>query len=72
MGGKKSGYEEKSPEAMTDLNIPLDSNLSLSQGRWTMEEHLRFLRALKLHGKEWRKVQQLVGTRTSTQARSHA
>jgi hypothetical protein len=27
---------------------------------------------LKLYGKEWRKVQQHVGTRTSTQARSHA
>jgi len=33
---------------------------------------LRFLQALKLFGKEWRKVQQHVGTRTSTQARSHA
>lgn len=37
-----------------------------------MEEHLRFLKALKIYGKEWRKVQQLVGSRTSTQARSHA
>ena len=27
------------------------------QGRWTKEEHFRFLEALKLHGKEWRKVQ---------------
>lgn len=27
---------------------------------------------MKLYGKEWRKVQQHVGTRTSTQARSHA
>jgi len=41
-------------------------------GRWTKDEHFRFLVALKLHGKEWRKVQEHVRTRTSTQARSHA
>lgn len=41
-------------------------------GRWTKDEHFRFLVALKLYGKEWRKVQEHVRTRTSTQARSHA
>lgn len=41
-------------------------------GRWTKDEHFRFLVALKLYGKEWRKVQEHVKTRTSTQARSHA
>jgi SHAQKYF class myb-like DNA-binding protein len=28
----------------------------LKQGRWTKEEHFRFLEALKLFGKEWKKV----------------
>lgn len=37
-----------------------------------MDEHFRFIEALKLYGKEWRRVQQHVGTRSSTQARSHA
>lgn len=41
-------------------------------GRWTQEEHFRFLEALKKYGKEWKRVQQHVGTRSSTQARSHA
>lgn len=41
-------------------------------GRWTREEHFRFLEALTIHGKEWKNVQQHVGTRSSTQARSHA
>jgi len=41
-------------------------------GRWTKDEHFRFLEALKYFGKEWKKVQEHVGTRTSTQARSHA
>ena len=25
-------------------------------GRWTRDEHYRFLEALKLYGKEWKKV----------------
>lgn len=41
-------------------------------GRWTRDEHFRFLEALKLFGKEWKHVQQHVGSRSSTQARSHA
>ena len=30
---------------------------AIKQGRWSKEEHFRFLEALKLYGKEWRKVQ---------------
>lgn len=41
-------------------------------GRWTHEEHLKFLEALKLHGKDWIKVKNFIGTRTSAQSRSHA
>lgn len=41
-------------------------------GRWTKEEHERFLEALKIHGRDWKKVQLYVGTRTTTQTRSHA
>ena len=49
-----------------------NSSLPKKNGRWTKEEHFRFLAALKLYGKEWRNVQKHVGTRSSTQARSHA
>jgi SHAQKYF class myb-like DNA-binding protein len=48
------------------------SNGVYKMGRWTKDEHFRFLEALKYFGKEWKKVQEHVGTRTSTQARSHA
>lgn len=41
-------------------------------GRWTNEEHQKFLEAIELYGRDWKKVQNYVGTRTSTQARSHA
>ena len=42
------------------------------QGRWTPEEHELFLQGMLLHGREWKKVQALVRTRTSAQIRSHA
>ena len=35
-------------------------------------EHLKFLNALKMHGRDWKKVARTVITRTSTQCRSHA
>ena len=42
------------------------------QGRWTKDEHRRFLEGLKLYGKTWKKVQEYVRTRTAAQIRSHA
>lgn len=44
----------------------------VNQGRWSPEEHKKFLEAIELYGRDWKKVQDYVGTRTSTQARSHA
>ncbi|EWM22603.1 myb-like dna-binding shaqkyf class family protein [Nannochloropsis gaditana] len=42
------------------------------QGRWTKQEHLAFLRGLRVYGRDWNKIQRLVGTRSQPQVRSHA
>lgn len=41
-------------------------------GRWTREEHKKFIEAIIKFGNNWKKIQEYVQTRTITQARSHA
>ena len=48
------------------------SKTDSQNGRWTKEEHTRFIDAIIKYGNDWKKVQRHVATRTSTQARSHA
>jgi len=45
---------------------------SKSSGRWTKEEHHRFVEGIKKFGKNWKQVEDFVGTRNGAQIRSHA
>ncbi len=49
-----------------------EEQIDKNDGRWSQEEHLKFLKGVVIYGKNWKKIQSLIGTRTSTQARSHA
>lgn len=46
--------------------------IKFNTGRWSGEEHQQFIEAMFLYGNEWKRVQQHIKTRSSTQARSHA
>ena len=48
------------------------NSIDYNSGRWTDEEHYKFIEAILIFGNDWRKVQQHIETRSSTQARSHA
>ncbi|KAL3658947.1 hypothetical protein V7S43_016085 [Phytophthora oleae] len=41
-------------------------------GRWTSDEHAAFLEGIRLYGKDWRRVAQVVMTRSAVQTRTHA
>jgi len=41
-------------------------------GRWTEQEHQKFIQAIKKYGKDWKKIKEEVGTRSAIQVRSHA
>lgn len=43
-----------------------------SLGRWTEEEHALFLEGLKRYGKVWKKIAEMMQTRTVVQVRTHA
>ncbi|CAN6297994.1 unnamed protein product [Urochloa humidicola] len=40
--------------------------------RWASDEHGRFLQALMLFGRDWKRIEVFVASKTSTQIRSHA
>ena len=44
----------------------------VSSGRWTTEEHQLFLQGVQLYGREWKKMQPLIKTRSIVQIRTHA
>jgi len=43
-----------------------------STGRWTKDEHNTFLDGLRIHGKEWKKIANMIATRSVVQIRTHA
>jgi SHAQKYF class myb-like DNA-binding protein len=57
-------------ESICEDNTQSDSKYS--SGRWSQDEHNKFIEAMFLYGNEWKRVQQHIKTRSSTQARSHA
>ena len=49
-----------------------NKNSKYSSGRWNLEEHKKFIEAIIKYGNDWKEVQKHIGTRSSSQARSHA
>jgi SHAQKYF class myb-like DNA-binding protein len=67
---EKKYYKKSKEMKIKQRKLNKDGNFNC--GRWTQEEHQRFIEAIMKHGNEWKQVQKHVGTRSSTQARSHA
>ncbi|TVU17380.1 hypothetical protein EJB05_33411, partial [Eragrostis curvula] len=46
--------------------------ISRPREKWTADEHERFVHALLIFGRDWKTIEQFVGTKAATQIRSHA
>ena len=65
--------EEKLKNNSSKENENSESNPNeYHSGRWTNEEHQKFIEGILKYGNEWKRVQSIIKTRSSTQARSHA
>lgn len=53
-------------ERKKSANLSQGGDGKQKNGRWSIMEHVRFLEALKMFGKNWKKVEEHVATRTST------
>ena len=58
------------PKAKADPGPRKDYTPGVPQ-KWTAEEHERFLEAIKLYHRDWKRVTAHIGTRTVPQVRSH-
>jgi SHAQKYF class myb-like DNA-binding protein len=50
----------------------LGSNKGSKVGRWTLQEHKKFLEGYAIYGRNWKKISEMIGTRSNVQCRTHA
>lgn len=68
---KENDNNENSDSNINDNDNDNDVN-EYHTGRWSKGEHEKFIIGILSYGNEWKKVQKIIKTRSSTQARSHA
>jgi len=55
-----------------DDHMTEEERRNIQTGRWTKTEHTTFMEGLELHGKEWKKIADMIKTRSVVQIRTHA
>ena len=65
-------YVEKQIKEEPIRSSSMSPEVEFRTGRWTEDEHSKFIKGILEYGNEWKLVQKIIKTRSSTQARSHA
>lgn len=68
---KRVSSEDDKEVIQEKINQNTSGSTTYNTGKWTEDEHDRFLKAIKIHGNLWKKVRDCVGTRSCAQIRSH-
>lgn len=69
---RRSNSDETITDKSNEVNLREQDNQQFNIGRWSEEEHRKFMKGILIYGNDWKKVQNVLQTRSSTQARSHA
>jgi len=65
---KITHFREEKPDFVHCEN----KKMLLKEGRWTLEEHIKFIKAIDNFGINWKKIAKIIPTRTANQIRSHS
>ena len=68
---KNQNYTLHNIHGNLDTEEKLSDSSHLKYGHWNKEEHEKFLEGITKYGNDWKLVQNHIGTRSLTQARSH-
>lgn len=68
---KRAEPEEIKNVLQNEVTLSMSKAFVYNIGKWTEEEHQRFLKAIEVYGNQWKKVRDCVGTRSCAQIRSH-
>ena len=63
-GSEEDLYDPMMTQSTGHVNQGTIMTGSQYQGRWTDEEHDKFMQGLKLFGKDWRRIEDFIGSRS--------
>ena len=64
--------DENDSKSVNQMKSSKKKKTCYNEGRWSLEEHRKFIEAIVEYRKNWKNIQMYIGTRSSSQVRSHA